>query len=94
MSTWLTPRIQGFFTIYRHLFARLAADEAQYGQAGPLPAFGDSTWPWVPPSKAEAETAARTFYTFWTNFVTEKDFTWTEMWNLADAPDRRVRRSV
>jgi DnaJ family protein A protein 5 len=84
---------QSFFTIYRHLFARLASDEVQFGQVD-LPSFGDSTWPWIPPSKAEAMSAARTFYTFWTNFVTEKDFAWQEQWNLAEAPDRRVRRCV
>jgi len=26
------------------------------------------------------------------NFSTEKDFSWMDQWNLAEAPDRRVRR--
>ncbi|KAK0495324.1 DnaJ domain-containing protein [Armillaria luteobubalina] len=36
--------------------------------------------------------AARTFYNVWINFVTNKDFSWCDQWNLAEAPDRRVRR--
>lgn len=89
----LILHVQSFFTIYRNLFARLAHEESQYVEAE-LPSFGYSTWPWVAPSKADAETAARLFYTYWTNFATEKDFAWTEQWNLAEAPDRRVRRRV
>jgi DnaJ family protein A protein 5 len=28
------------------------------------------------------------------NFTTEKDFSWMEQWNLAEAPERRVRRWI
>jgi DnaJ family protein A protein 5 len=86
-------RVQGFFTIYGNLFARLAAEEAQFADTA-YPAFGRADAPWAPPSKADADGAARTFYAAWTNFASEKDFAWMEMWNLAEAPDRRVRRSV
>ncbi|KAL7279397.1 hypothetical protein ACG7TL_007238 [Trametes sanguinea] len=81
----------GFFTIYRNLFDRLAHDERQYVDT-PLPSFGYSTWPWLPPSKAEQDQCARTFYNYWTNFVTSKEFEWADQWNIAEAPDRRVRR--
>ena len=84
---------QGFFTIYRHLFERLAHDEKQYTD-GPFPSFGDSSWPWLPPSKDEKDRCSRTFYAYWTNFVTEKGFEWADQWNLAEAPDRKVRRCV
>ncbi|OBZ72262.1 DnaJ subfamily C member 21 [Grifola frondosa] len=80
-----------FFTIYGNLFSRLAHDESQFVDL-PLPTFGDSTWPWVPASKDEQDTAARTFYNYWLNFTTNKDFTWMEQWNISEAPDRRVRR--
>ncbi|KDQ53113.1 hypothetical protein JAAARDRAFT_39486 [Jaapia argillacea MUCL 33604] len=80
-----------FFTIYRNLFSRLAHDESLYNDT-PLPSFGYSTWPWSPVSKDETMEAARTFYTFWMNFCTDKEFEWTEMWNVNEAPDRRVRR--
>ncbi|EMD33296.1 hypothetical protein CERSUDRAFT_160177 [Gelatoporia subvermispora B] len=80
-----------FFTIYRNLFARLAHDETLYDPT-PLPSFGDSTWPWAPPAKGADAAAARTFYNFWLNFATHKDFAWTDQWNVSEAPDRRVRR--
>ncbi|OJT13882.1 DnaJ subfamily C member 21 -like protein [Trametes pubescens] len=80
-----------FFTIYRNLFDRLAHDEKAHTDV-PLPSFGTSTWPWLPPSRDEQDQCARTFYNYWTNFVTNKEFEWADQWNLAEAPDRRVRR--
>ncbi|THH16676.1 hypothetical protein EW146_g4023 [Bondarzewia mesenterica] len=80
-----------FFTIYRNLFARLAHDEALYTDMA-FPSFGDSTWTWTAPSNDREMEAARTFYRYWLNFATEKEFTWCDQWNVAEAPDRRVRR--
>ncbi|KAL6307501.1 hypothetical protein BKA93DRAFT_815864 [Sparassis latifolia] len=80
-----------FYTLYRNLFDRLAHDECQWIDV-PFPSFGYSTWPWVPVSKGQQDKAARTFYSYWMNFVTNKDFTWMEAWNVSEAPDRRVRR--
>ena len=71
---------------------RLAQEEAKWGESSIYPSFGDPTWPWIPTSKEDADTAARTFYNAWINFSTEKDFAWVESWELNDAPDRRVRR--
>ncbi|CCM04694.1 uncharacterized protein FIBRA_06880 [Fibroporia radiculosa] len=82
-----------FFTIYRNLFNRLAHDESQFVEM-PYPSFGYSTWPWTPASKSDAEQAARTFYNFWLNFVTSKDFNWAELWNTTDAPDRRIHDNL
>ncbi|TFK50070.1 DnaJ-domain-containing protein [Heliocybe sulcata] len=92
-SIWSSYRDDdnGFFTIYRNLFNRLAHDESFYNDVT-LPSFGNSTWPWVPAAKGEEMTAARTFYNFWTNFATSKEFEWMEAWDLTSAPDRRVRR--
>ncbi|KAI0749903.1 DnaJ domain-containing protein [Daedaleopsis nitida] len=80
-----------FFTIYRNLFDRLAHDEKHFADAA-LPTFGDSTWPWLPPSREDKDKCARTFYTYWTNFATGKEFEWADQWNISEAPDRRVRR--
>lgn len=92
--TLMSNRSQSFFTIYRNLFARLAHEESQWSEnpADFYPQFGYSYWPWVPSSKEEATTAARTFYNYWLNFVTAKEFSWADQWELNDAPDRRVRR--
>ncbi|ESK98276.1 hypothetical protein Moror_26 [Moniliophthora roreri MCA 2997] len=82
----------GFYTIYRNLFSRLQAEEQLAGGDVDLPSFGYSTWPWIPPSRAEESSAARTFYNTWMNFVTAKDFAWMDQWNLSEAPSRQVRR--
>ncbi|KAJ3509056.1 hypothetical protein NLJ89_g5417 [Agrocybe chaxingu] len=80
-----------FFTIYRNLFLRLATEEAQWASEIDYPSFGQSTWSWSIP-KQEGLECARNFYAVWMNFSTEKDFSWTDPWNISEAPDRRVRR--
>ncbi|KAH8817667.1 hypothetical protein DL96DRAFT_1623054 [Flagelloscypha sp. PMI_526] len=82
-----------FFSLYRNLFDRLAAEENAWSE-DPLefPVFGNSTTPWLPPSKGEE--GARTFYHIWTNFATLKDFAWSDKYNVNDAPDRRIRRMM
>ncbi|KAG9005081.1 hypothetical protein FRB93_009950 [Tulasnella sp. JGI-2019a] len=84
----------GFFTIYRHLFTRLASEEKNFTDEDvDYPGFGQSSWPWSPVDNTSQE-AAKFFYNAWTNFSTAKDFVWVEYWNLAEAPDRRVRRQM
>lgn len=84
---------KSFFAIYRNLFSRLAHDESLLSDIT-YPPFGNSNWPWAGATKAEGEQTARTFYNAWINFVTSKDFAWMDKWNVAEAPDRRVRRPV
>ncbi|KAG9121798.1 hypothetical protein FRC07_002100 [Ceratobasidium sp. 392] len=88
----------GFFTIYRELFARLAAEEAAWSSANGdtinYPPFGDANTPWIPETKQTAleGDCAQHFYRAWSNFITEKDFSWRDIWNTNEAPDRRIRR--
>ncbi|KAJ3854442.1 DnaJ domain-containing protein [Lentinula lateritia] len=83
----------GFYAIYRSVFARLVAEEKLVSDDEVyLPSFGYSHWQWGPQSKGEEATAARSFYNAWINFATAKDFAWSDAWNVSDAPDRRVRR--
>ena len=72
----------------------MSHDESQWSDtpADTFPQFGTSTWPFAPASKDDASTAAKTFYNFWLNFVTAKDFSWADQYETNDAPDRRVRR--
>lgn len=95
ISLQLTLVTQSFYTLYRNLFSRLAHEESLFDeslQSADLPSFGDSSWSWTAVSKAEAEIAARTFYNYWLHFSTAKDFAWKDQWDLAEAPDRRIRR--
>jgi DnaJ homolog subfamily A member 5 len=82
---------QGFFTIYRNLFDRLASEERQSNDLE-FPSFGYSTWGWIAPSRERSSEAARLFYNFWLNFATDKEFAWSDQWNVSEAPDRQVRR--
>lgn len=87
----------GFFTIYRNLFTRLAYEENNFNEHPvDYPSFGTSSWTWTgsgpqPDSRSPPE-AARKFYNSWLSFSTAKDFVWKELWNVGEAPDRRVRR--
>ncbi|CAE7082403.1 unnamed protein product [Rhizoctonia solani] len=88
----------GFFTIYRGLFDRLAAEEATWsglnGVSIEYPSFGDANTPWVAATRKKGDETvyASMFYRAWTSFSTAKDFSWHDTWDTSEAPDRRVRR--
>lgn len=88
--------MQGFFTLYRNLFARLAFEEAEWSNhsVSDYPSFGLATWTWSGPGKGQPNSAegARFFYNYWLSFATEKDFSWIEAWSTNEAPDRQIRR--
>jgi hypothetical protein len=80
--------------VYDALFQKLAEQEAQARErrgkagkaggstAGPTyPRFGTSVASWP-------EVSA--FYSEWGGFVTAKDFSWADEYNLAAAPNRKV----
>ncbi|KAG9315098.1 DnaJ-domain-containing protein [Chiua virens] len=79
----------GFFSIYRNLFSRLAQEEAMLSDIE-YPQFGYSTWTWT--SLTTPSETVRNFYNAWLNFSTLKEFTWVDYYNTVDAPDRRIRR--
>ncbi|KAI0249867.1 DnaJ domain-containing protein [Lactifluus subvellereus] len=83
----------GFFTVYRNLFDRLASEERHYNDVE-FPSFGYSTWDWMASSKERPSEAARLFYNFWLNFATDKEFAWCDQWNVSEAPDRQIRRMM
>ncbi|EJD49004.1 DnaJ-domain-containing protein [Auricularia subglabra TFB-10046 SS5] len=88
---------RSFYSIYGNLFARLAQEEEMHGglPADQVPGFGTSDWPWAVPRSKDRnapDNSARTFYNYWSSFVTNKDFAWADQWNLNDAPDRKLRR--
>jgi hypothetical protein len=89
---------QGFFTVYRNLFALLASDEALHTDH-PLeyPTFGDSATPYAPPkdaSRAEKDAGrwTRDFYVVWAEFTSEKKFEWVAKWDVERGSDRQMRR--
>ena len=84
--------MQGFFTVYREVFAKLARAEAEAadraaarGDKGAaaqlLPDFPVVQAPW-------ADVSA--FYQAWLHFVSDREFAWADAHNLASAPNRKV----
>ncbi|KAK9464183.1 DnaJ domain-containing protein [Lipomyces oligophaga] len=86
----------GFFTIARQIFDQLAqeerdADESKDGESESesgykLPTFGNGKSIWSEEVKY--------FYDVWSSFSTRRAFAWCDLYNLANAPDRRVRRAM
>ncbi|WVR04088.1 hypothetical protein IAU60_001087 [Kwoniella sp. DSM 27419] len=92
---------EGFYSVYRTLFALLASDETLHTpqNSPPLsyPSFGDSTTTYAPPAgmtraQKDGQTWARDFYAVWVDFVTEKRFEWVVKWDVERAESRDIRR--
>ncbi|XAO26891.1 hypothetical protein I312_105732 [Cryptococcus bacillisporus CA1280] len=93
---------EGFYSIYRTLFALLASDETLHTTSTtPLsyPSFGDSSTAYAPPpgltrAQKYSQMWARDFYAVWGEFVTEKKFEWINKWDAERGDDRMVRRAM
>lgn len=92
---------EGFYSVYRNLFALLAQDEQLHtlpGDSTPIyPGFGNSETSYAPPagstrSEREAHMWARDFYTGWSQFSTAKRFEWVGKWDVERGEDRNIRR--
>jgi DnaJ family protein A protein 5 len=82
---------EGFFTVYKKVFADIAAEEkklaADRSSASKMeyPSFGTS-------SSSFAQVSA--FYNYWTSFSSKMHFAWADQHNPSDAPNRDVRRAM
>lgn len=92
----------GFYTIYREVFKKIAQEEQQaYEQAAKLsnrnkdlkkdqalsfPTFGDST--------STYEEIVRPFYAFWSGFGTNLTFDHLDKYNTTEAENRRILRAM
>lgn len=79
----------GFFSILRNCFDTIAREEIMASEWEGLecieyPSFGHSN--------DNYDDVVRTFYAVWNGFATTKTFSWMDVYKIADAPDRRVRR--
>eukprot|EP00898_Chlorokybus_atmophyticus_P002729 jgi/Chlat1/3457/Chrsp23S03774 len=79
---------KGFYAVYADIFNQLYQQESMAAymdgeKLKPAPAFGNASTPYQ---------EVATFYSFWLGFATKKDFAWCDDYNLAEAPNRKVRR--
>ncbi|GJN94171.1 hypothetical protein Rhopal_007245-T1 [Rhodotorula paludigena] len=76
----------GFFNTFATLFSLLAADETSWSSPHLYPGFGTRTM--------SDPADVRAFYAAWTNFSTEKDFAWKDVYRADDDMPRWQRREI
>lgn len=76
---------KGFYSVYREVFNKLAAEESEYlsEDDNSLPEFGDSTSPYEVVNK---------FYGYWMSFSTKKSYSWLYEYDIKEAENRRILR--
>ncbi|GAA5954121.1 hypothetical protein JCM8115_003316 [Rhodotorula mucilaginosa] len=76
----------GFFNTFTTLFSLLAADETSWSSPHLYPSFGTSS--------TSDQADLRAFYQAWTNFTTEKDFAWKDLYKVEEEMPRWQRREI
>ncbi|KAJ8687259.1 hypothetical protein QAD02_023053 [Eretmocerus hayati] len=81
---------KGFYSVYREVFEKLAAEDAEFSKDGDsddeAPGFGDST--------SSYEDVVHKFYAYWQSYTTKRSFAWLEPYNIRDAPNRYTARHI
>jgi DnaJ family protein A protein 5 len=88
-----------FYSVYRRIFDQIARDEVEHRQrdASELTINSNSaaSYSSTPPSFGTSRSAwpdVQRFYTWWQQFVSQRDFSWADRYQLNKAPNRKVRR--
>jgi DnaJ homolog subfamily A member 5 len=84
-----TDAPNGFYGSLRMMFETLAGEEDAASEWEGLEAVQYPEFGGMGDSYAEV---VRPFYAAWMDFTTRKTFSWLDMYNYAEAPDRRIRR--
>lgn len=79
---------KGFYAVYSNIFEKIHKQEIQFahreGEIIPdAPKLGNCDSPYLEVSS---------FYSYWSNFVTVKDFAWCDEYRLGEARNRKERR--
>lgn len=85
----LTDAPNGFFGFLSQTFETLSNEE---DAACDWEGLGPIDWPDFGKADDDYETVVKPFYAMWSGFSTKKTFSWKDLYNYAEAPDRRVRR--
>lgn len=79
---------KGFYTIYRKVFEKLAAEDAEFVKQDEsdeeVPGFGDS--------QSSYEDVVHKFYAYWESYSTKRSYAWLDPYDVRDVPNRRVFR--
>ncbi|KAL6267353.1 hypothetical protein P5V15_000428 [Pogonomyrmex californicus] len=79
---------KGFYTVYRNVFEKLAAEDAEFAKDSDsdeeIPGFGDS--------QSSYEDVVSNFYAYWQSYTTKKSYVWLEPHNIREIRNRRILR--
>ncbi|CAK9806509.1 DnaJ homolog subfamily C member 21 [Anthophora quadrimaculata] len=80
---------KGFYTIYRNVFEKLAAEDAEFAKEGDsdeeIPGFGDSQ---------SSYEVVHNFYAYWQSYSTKRSFAWLDPYDIRNVTNRRVVRLI
>ncbi|KAH0956682.1 hypothetical protein HN011_007281 [Eciton burchellii] len=80
----------GFYTIYRKIFEKLASEDAEFTKGGDsneeIPNFGNS--------QSSYEDVVHNFYAYWQSYSTKKSYSWLDPYDIRNIPNRRIYRLV
>lgn len=88
-SVPFTDAPNGFYGKLRETFEKLAEEEYA---AADWEGITSPDYPTFGTAESSYEDVIRPFYSVWTSFSTRKTFSWKDKHNLAEAPDRYIRR--
>lgn len=80
---------KGFYTVYRTVFEKLTAEDAEFADEDSdieVPSFGDS--------QSSYEDVVHPFYTYWQSYNTKRTFTWLDVHDIRNAPNRKILRLI
>ncbi|CAI5469323.1 unnamed protein product [Closterium sp. Yama58-4] len=83
---------EGFYAVYAKIFDEIF--EKEFAAARRAAQKGEEVDMSAPPFGKRDSSAAdvSAFFKYWQSFVSVRDFSWKDQYNLAEAPNRRVRR--
>ncbi|KAJ8895410.1 hypothetical protein PR048_000742 [Dryococelus australis] len=81
---------KGFYSVYREVFNKLAAEDSEYMSEGDsddeIPSFGDA--------QSSYESVVHPFYAYWQSYSTKKSYSWLDPYDIREAENRRVLRLI
>ncbi|KAL5106878.1 hypothetical protein TcWFU_005687 [Taenia crassiceps] len=86
---------KGFYTVFRHAFEEIAAEERR--ASGEYPASNSEesiSFPTFGASNSDYDSVVRPFYTFWEGFTTRKSYSWVERYDTRRLSSRIERRAA
>nr|CDS21397.1 dnaJ subfamily C 1 [Echinococcus granulosus] len=86
---------KGFYTVFRHAFEEIAAEERRAsGEYSTSSSEESASFPTFGKSDSDYDSVVRSFYTFWEGFATRKSYSWVERYDTRRLSSRIERRAA